>query len=270
MAGGAGSGKSRFLFNLATLQLANRNPILFITFERAASLVLFEIRDLIGKLGLKVKVLKEKDLVGLEGLRIVDFFGAPITPNTPNDCCNEIKTFLEETSGKFVLIDSITELTAYAALKEANLRLALKAFINNLGIYCKQKNREVAIVASSQFRGSFQAEHIAGGPAISHLANAVIELDRRFVTQFDRGYYASERGVMIRSIRIDKTDMFFHSPFEHEFNIDDSGVVTVNPPFTFKAYICNVCRKELDPTKEDYAVVKGKRVHVSCLKTGEM
>jgi hypothetical protein len=58
--------------------------------------------------------------------------------------------------------------------------------------------------------------------------------------------------------------MFYHSPYEHRYIIDESGIVSVNPPFTFTAYFCNICGKELDPTKEDYVVVKNKRVHMTC------
>jgi len=259
LAGSPGTGKSVFLYNLFANQLNHGVKAQFHTFEKPPEVVAYNIANIAFLENLEnVKVTINEGKRAIEGLEIVDSFTKDHGKQTVPLSAKDIVDWHKETGGQLVAIDSVTDMTAW----EGELRTAMRDFINRIteGL----EGSEISIIATSQHRGARQDPGIAGGIAIAHRCNAVIQVDHCFVSVFDKGYYGVPRGVQVRRIWVEKTADFAHSSDEHFFTIDQNAICSVGKSIAKTITQCFQCGTMIDPSKEEFVRTKLGTWHRSC------
>ena len=258
--GNPGSGKSRLLYNITAFASMNNNPILYITFEKPAGIVAYQIIDMAKKLKLPLRCTEKSEELSVENITFVDFFGRDEGKNIISRMMQEIKGWVAETKGKVVLIDSITQMTSSSALPEADLRKYLGSFLNQLAQFCKD-GHELGVLAASQYRGNSTT---AGGVAMEHLSNAVLTIESEMVSNFNKRYYSQPIGMRVRKIWVEKTADFAHTPSECWFMIGDSGDVVIGDPISQTSEYCSICRERIEFEKEEYYQKGYTITHAKC------
>lgn len=266
LAGGPGTGKSMFCYNMASIHLSKGNPILWFTLEKPTSEIAWNILHLaeILDLNLNEEEINDKEFM-IPNFECYDYFSSGVGKRTGIDIGNIIIAWQKKTKGKIVVIDSITELTAY----EMHLREALQKFLGIISGEFVEKKIQMALLMTSQYRGAFKDAGIAGGLAIGHKSNAVIQLEATYVSNFDKKYYNSERGQQVRKIWVEKTASFAHETSEYLYNIGKEGIVSVSDSPLSRSFegICYYCQKPLDMTGDYTSIIVDndrKVVHTSC------
>ncbi len=274
IAGGPGSGKSTFCYNAAALNLhrlklsegTEGSPILWFTLEKPISEVAWNIRNIAEKLDLDLGIEERNgDEYVIPNFECYDFYSTGVTPRTIPNISRIIIDWQRKTKGKIIIIDSITELTAY----EMHLREALKRFLVDISREFVDNKILVAIVWVSQYRGAGRDEGIAGGMAVGHRSNAVVQIESTYVSNFDKKYYGMERGQQVRKIWVEKTASFAHETSEFLYTISKDGIVVVDSKPLSKSYegSCVYCPNPINLT-DDYVVLtienERKYSHKTC------
>ena len=251
LAGGPGTGKSLLTYMITAQQLNYGNKVQFHTFEKAPEVVAYEISRIIKQLDLKIPVEAHSDFMSIEGLEIVDSYYHDYGKQTVALTVRDISEWHKETNGKLVVIDSLTEMVLW----EGELRVAIKNFLSGLTANLKDRPEEIAILGTSQHRGARQDPGLAGGIALGHRSNAVVQVDSTFVSQFDKGYFGLPRGTQVRRIWVEKTADFAHSPEEHYLTISPEGICTIGEPIPEITSRCRKCGESIDYSEDKLSLI---------------
>ena len=268
MGGEPGAGKSQLCYAITAQCLAHGESVQFHTFEKPHWVVFFQVMRMIDAYGLqdKVKIERTNGEIIIPNFEVVDEWHSIQKRSTMPQVVQYISKWHEETKGRLVVIDSLTDMTSGEALPERQLALGLKSFLlglaNNLSV-----SDEIAVLGTSQHRGNFRDAHFAGGPAIAHKGNATIKIDADFVNQFDRRYFNRPRGTMVRTIRVIKTADHPHSSMEHFYDIDATGKCVIGEAIASVTMTCvfEDCHEFVNYEKDEYvSFPNGGIAHLSC------
>ncbi len=265
LAGGPGTGKSMFCYNMVAIHLSKGNPIIWFTLEKPNSEIAWNILNLAEILGLDLNEEGSEKDVMIPNFECYDYFSSGVGKRTAIEIGNTIIAWQRKTKGKIVVIDSITELTAY----EMHLREVLKNLLTTVSSDMTDKNTQIAILMTSQYRGAFKDAGIAGGLAIGHRSNAVIQLEASYANNFDKKYYNTERGQQVRKIWVEKTASFAHETSEYLYNIGKEGIVSVSDEPLSRSFegSCYYCSRPIDMTGDYTSVTidnERRYAHTSC------
>ena len=266
--GEPGSGKSTLCYAITALNLDHGEHVQFHTFEKPPWAVMYHILRMIDGYHLKnVKIEKSNGEVLIPNLNLIDEYHTTNTKSTIPMVTNEIIRWHKETNGHLVILDSLTDMTSGDALPERQLGLGLRNFISGLAGNLSAKD-EIAVLGTSQHRGSFRDTHFAGGPAVAHKSNAAISIDSGFVDQFNKRYYGLPKGVIARCIRVIKTADHPQSHFEHFFTIFPDGRCEVGEPIAATTASCSECGKYINMESDRYIMDPKKGImHYNCDKS---
>lgn len=199
LTGTNGTGKS-LLSQQITNNISQKEKVIYITSEVPASFIFSSLKRLPN--------------FNRENIIILD---AQDTIYDIDKTLNELISIIKETKAKFLVIDSIT---AFYEHLENKARIIVRKMYNTLkkfyitGIFINQKR-------SSHEENSSEG---AGGYAVAHILDGTIVMIKKIIEKkWDEEFYSTEKGKMIRIIRIDDCRTTLHSTKEHIFKINPDG-----------------------------------------------
>ncbi len=206
-AGNPGSGKTRFLINLAVTLLKNDQYFMYVTFERKGS-------EFIGQVEQLYKHLYKKECP-IEKIAYLDYFCSPFSDSHVKVIADKASEFYRKTKSPFVAIDSITEM--------ASMETMLRGTMSKLQKEFHATGKDFALMGTSQFRGAWE-KGIAGGKGMAHKADAVVLVESEKIDNFNAKHYPwLQHGDLVRTMSVIKTANYAHSLHKHPFEISDKG-----------------------------------------------
>ncbi len=218
LAGGAGSGKTRLLINLAAQVIHDGRDFLYIGFE-------FRGGELIAEVERVYKMMFDNEDFPFEKLYYIDYYCIPFRGSEIRHMTDMMSEFYKKTGSPFVAIDSITETVRQEKMGEAIIRKNMYKLVENI----VRLKLPISLVVISQHRGSHEGD-IAGGKGIPHQASAVVVMENVLINNFVKKYFADfEWGDVVRTISVIKTANYAHDIKKHMVDIDlETGILDIS------------------------------------------
>jgi len=217
LAGGAGSGKTRLIINLAAQVIHDGRDFLYIGFEFRGGEFVFEVERV-------YKKMFNDEEFPFEKLYYVDYYCVPFRGAEIRHMTDMMGEFYRKTKSPFVAIDSITETVRQEKMGEAIIRKNMDKLVENIN----RLSLPLCLMGVSQHRGSHEGD-IAGGKGLPHKASAVVIMENTIINNFVKKYFADfVWGDVVRTINVIKTANYSHDIKKHMVEISETGIVTID------------------------------------------